>query len=74
MKGKQLLGILLGGGIALALGNLLLATGFIPSPVTVDAVPLREALWNYRALDVLGQLALLLSATYGVLVLIKERD
>lgn len=74
MNVKHLLGIVLGGGIALALGNLLISAGFVASPVIVEALPLREALWNYRTLDVLGQLALLLSATYGVLVLIKERD
>jgi len=31
------------------------------------------ALWHYRALDLVGQLLMVLAGTFGVLVLVKER-
>lgn len=33
----------------------------------------REMLWNYRALDLIGQMLVILAGTFGVLVLVKER-
>ena len=74
MRGKMLVGILFGVGIFLALVNLVVYGGATPVPLQLQSVPLREALWSYRALDVMGQVALLLTSTYGILVLVKERD
>ncbi len=33
----------------------------------------RNMLWNYRSLDVLGQMMVILAGTFGILVLVKER-
>jgi len=73
MSGKLFLGILFGAGLMLVLSYLMLGDGALPAAAETAVVPLREALWNYRSLDVLGQLALLLTGTFGVLVLIRER-
>ena len=73
MSGKLLLAIVIGVGIFLALANILVVGGVLPSPLLLEEIPFRHAWWDYRSLDVLGQLALLLTGTYGVLVLIKER-
>ena len=35
--------------------------------------PFREMLWNYRSLDLIGQMMIILAGTFGVLVLTKER-
>ncbi|HCU34714.1 MAG TPA: hypothetical protein DGT21_04480 [Armatimonadetes bacterium] len=73
MGGKLFLGILFGAGLMLILSYLMLAGATLPASATSALVPLRDALWHYRALDVLGGLALLLTGTYGVLVLVRER-
>ncbi|MGC9317830.1 MAG: hypothetical protein ACP5KN_07335 [Armatimonadota bacterium] len=36
-------------------------------------IPFREMLWSNRALDLIGQMLAILSGTFGVLVLTKER-
>jgi len=42
--------------------------------VTGEATrPFREMLWNYRSLDLIGQMMIILAGTFGVLVLTKER-
>ncbi len=74
MSGKLLLAIVFGAGIFLALAYILLLGGLVPSAPDLTEIPFRHALWDYRCLDVMGQLALLLTGTYGVLVLIKERQ
>ncbi len=35
--------------------------------------PFRTMLWNERAVDLLGQMFIILAGTFGVLVLVKER-
>lgn len=35
--------------------------------------PFREMLWNYRSLDLIGQMLIIMAGTFGVLVLTKER-
>jgi uncharacterized membrane protein len=35
--------------------------------------PFREMLWNFRSLDLIGQMMIILAGTFGVLVLTKER-
>lgn len=47
-----------------------------PDPVRmmgVDTRPFRDVLWNDRALDLIGQMMIILAGTFGVLVLVKER-
>ena len=73
MSGKLLIAIVFGAAMFLILANILVVGALLPSPVFLEEIPFRHALWDYRSLDVLGQLALLLTGTYGVLVLIKER-
>ncbi|MCD6359549.1 MAG: hypothetical protein J7M38_01710 [Armatimonadetes bacterium] len=40
---------------------------------TMAGEPFRSVLWEHRALDVLGQMLIILGGTFGVLVLTKER-
>lgn len=40
---------------------------------TEGARPFREMLWNYRSLDLIGQMMIILAGAFGVLVLTKER-
>ncbi len=45
-----------------------------PMPVTHEAGgPFRTIMWGYRAIDLLGQMMVILAGTFGVLVLVKER-
>jgi uncharacterized membrane protein len=45
-----------------------------PARQTVESTrPFREMLWNYRSLDLIGQMMIILAGTFGVLVLTKER-
>ncbi len=73
MGGKLLLAVIFATGVFLILAYVLLGGGILPAPFELAAIPFREAVWMQRSLDVLGQLALLLTGTYGVLVLVKER-
>jgi hypothetical protein len=73
MKGKFFLAIVLCGAIFVVLVQTAVLDQSIPQALTVPVFQLRDALWNVRTLDVIGQLALLFTATYGVLALIKER-
>jgi multisubunit Na+/H+ antiporter MnhB subunit len=75
MGGKLLLGVVLGAGIFLALINVLVVSGQIPVLGHIThVIEFREAFWTFRALDVVGQLALLITSTFGVLVLVRERQ
>ncbi|MFO7945768.1 MAG: hypothetical protein R6V19_03000 [Armatimonadota bacterium] len=74
MKGKFILAIVLCAFIFIILVQVLVLDQSAPQPLNVQIVQLREALWNVRTLDVVGQLALLFTATYGVLALVKERQ
>ena len=73
MSAKRLLALFLGVGIFLVLANVLLAAGAIPLPIHLPHIAFRNALWIHRSLDVLGQLALLITGTYSVLLLVRER-
>ena len=45
-----------------------------PVPVAHEgAGPFRTIMWGYRAIDLLGQMMVILAGTFGVLVLTKER-
>ena len=61
------LALLLGLGVIFLFGD-----PIAPLPNLV-AEPLRSVLWEHRALDVLGQILIILGGTFGVLVLTKER-
>ncbi|MFP3902830.1 MAG: hypothetical protein ACLFWB_01185 [Armatimonadota bacterium] len=74
MKGKFILAIVLCAFIFIILVQVLVFDQSAPQPLKVQIVELRDALWNVRTLDVVGQLALLFTATYGVLALVKERQ
>jgi hypothetical protein len=41
--------------------------------VVEGARDFREMLWNYRSLDLIGQMMIIMAGTFGVLVLTKER-
>ena len=62
-------------GLALLLG--LSAIFLFGDPIislpTMSTESLRSVLWEHRALDVLGQILIILGGTFGVLVLTKER-
>lgn len=78
MKAKLVIAVILSLAVFMSLASVLLPepppTQVIGAPeILALALPLREALWNFRLLDVLGQLALLITGTFGVLVLVKER-
>lgn len=73
MGGKLLLAVVFSAFLLTVLVVNVLSGTNMPLPSQVADIPLRNALWEHRALDVMGQLALLLAGTYGVLVLIRER-
>ena len=74
MSGKLLLAVILSAALLASLYSMVISGIAVPTAVPVDDMMLRSALWEHRALDVMGQLALLLTGTYGVLVLIRERQ
>lgn len=74
MKGKFFLAVVLCAAIFVILVQTLVLDQSVPHPLRVSVFDLRDALWNVRMLDVVGQLALLFTATYGVLALVKERQ
>ena len=61
--------------VAIFLG--LLAIFFMdPEPtmqLSESTGPFREMLWDYRSLDLIGQMMIIVAGTFGVLVLTKER-
>ncbi|MGC4120129.1 MAG: hypothetical protein QM765_37215 [Myxococcales bacterium] len=66
-------------GVVLGLGALLWAAGFVLTPNQVApastgaaVVGVREALWNVRRLDLLGQLLVIFVGVFGVVILFKE--
>lgn len=74
MKGKFFLAVVLCAAIFVILVQTVVLDQAVPQELTVQVYDLRVALWNVRTLDVVGQLALLFTATYGVLVLVKESN
>jgi len=60
--------------LALLLGlSVIFFFGDLIAPMPTAGEPLRSVLWEHRALDVLGQILIILGGTFGVLVLTKER-
>ncbi len=67
-------------GVAFGLGALLWAGGYVLEAGAVAAPPsgaaaalgVREALWNVRRLDLLGQLIVIFAGVFGVVILFKE--
>ena len=74
MGGKLLLAVVLSAALLASLYSMVISGTSMPTAVQVADMMLRNALWEHRTLDVMGQLALLLTGTYGVLVLIRERQ
>ncbi|NLJ34640.1 MAG: hypothetical protein GX358_00180 [candidate division WS1 bacterium] len=74
MGGKLLLAVVLSAVLLASLYSMVISGISMPTAVQVADMMLRNALWEHRTLDVMGQLALLLTGTYGVLVLIRERQ
>ena len=55
-------------------GLLVIFLGEDVHPVVVALrPPFRAMMWNERAVDLLGQMLIILAGTFGVLVLTKER-
>ena len=74
MNDKFLLAVVLCVTIFMILVQTVVLDQAVPEALSMQPLDLREALWNVRMLDVVGQLALLFAATYGVLALVKERQ
>jgi hypothetical protein len=72
MTGRFVLAVVLCSIVFAILLQVLVFSGISPKATYIGAYSLREALWSLRTLDVIGQLALLFTATYGVLALAKE--
>ncbi len=71
---NKVLGVLASVVILVALLFIFLAAGETPAPVGVGLTQsFRTMLWNARAVDLLGQMLVILAGTFGVLVLTKER-
>ncbi len=48
--------------------------GDVITPIALAVpAPLRTVLWEWRALDLVGQILIILGGAFGVLVLTKER-
>lgn len=66
--------------LPLALAVVGLAMSFIHGPVTVslpvptDSGEARAMMWNFRRLDLFGQILILLAGVYGVVVLFKKEQ
>jgi len=55
-------------------GLLVIFLGEDVQPMVVELrVPFRTMMWNERAVDLLGQMLIILAGAFGVLVLTKER-
>jgi multisubunit Na+/H+ antiporter MnhB subunit len=61
--------------LVLALGLLVLGRAAITEPRHVDSgLSFNTALWEYRGFDVLGQVMLLLAASFGIVMLLREES
>ena len=65
-------GVVLCVGLFLGLGFIFMSGDTLPGLVT-SSHALRTVLWEYRELDLVGQLLIILGGAFGVLVLTKER-
>lgn len=70
---KLALGAVAGLSLLLGLSAIFLLAPPIAPVTAVGVAALRTVLWEQRALDVLGQILIILGGTLGVLVLTKER-
>ncbi|MFW6155900.1 MAG: hypothetical protein ACOC7J_01160 [Armatimonadota bacterium] len=61
--------------ISLLIGLLVIL--FVEPPTALKAGegvrPFQEMLWDYRSVDLIGQMMIIMAGTFGVLVLVKER-
>jgi len=69
---KVAAGVVLCAGLLLGLGFIFMSGGALPKLATTSHA-LRTVLWEYRELDLVGQLLIILGGAFGVLVLTKER-
>jgi len=63
-------------GVMVVVGLLLWLKGYsldVPLPPAGTGESVREALWNGRRLDLVGQVIVLLAGVFGVVLLFKER-
>ena len=61
--------------VAIGIGLSLVRVKYnLPLPAPEQAGDMRLLLWNSRSLEVLGQVIILLSGVFGVVILFKERD
>lgn len=58
------------GLLSLGLWNLPVAFKSVAGPAGTDV---REVLWNFRQMDLLGQIIILLAGSFGAVILFKER-
>ncbi|MGD9495869.1 MAG: hypothetical protein AB7Y46_06135 [Armatimonadota bacterium] len=60
---------------AIVLGLLVIFLHDVTPPTVLGEVarPFRVVMWNDRAIDLLGQMLVILAGAFGVLVLTKER-
>lgn len=72
MKARSILGIIFALGITIGLALL-----FVTSPqpdIQLTVTPnFNVALWEFRSLDIFGQLVIILVGTFTILTLVKER-
>ena len=60
--------------VVILIGLLVIFLGDDFYPVVVELrAPFRAMMWNERAVDLLGQMLVILAGTFGVLVLTNER-
>ena len=69
---KLAAGVVLCVGLFFGLGLIFMSGDALPRLATTSH-ELRVVLWEYRALDLVGQLLIILGGAFGVLVLTKER-
>ena len=65
-------------GIAFIVLVILWVNGFVPFTdllvASDDGVSVGNAIWNFRQLEVLGQIIIILAGVFGVIILFKERS
>jgi NADH-quinone oxidoreductase subunit J len=64
-------------GVALIVLIVAWANGFVPFQNIIsgtdDGVSIGNAIWNFRQLEILGQMIVILAGVFGVIILFKER-
>jgi multisubunit Na+/H+ antiporter MnhB subunit len=65
-------------GIVVAVGFIIAFGMFFVSPPAPDIFisatsSFNKALWEFRSLDILGQMLIILAGTFAILTLVKER-